>query len=73
MFVIGDENVYLFLNGVKGRNLNFCIISPYLVTYHWNGLLTRNIEVFLKGFHNIPTQKGRNIVIPNKTIKNSII
>lgn len=33
---------------------NYC----YLVTYHWEGLLTRKIISLRKGFYDIPGQNG---------------
>lgn len=44
-------------SGKGGKPLFFCS-NPYNLTYHWEGILTRKIILFRKGFYDIPVQNG---------------
>lgn len=49
----------LLEKGVKGGYCNRCnIINPYISTYYWGGLLTGEIIMLSKGFHDIPGGLG---------------
>lgn len=55
----GSDNISTpFGKGVKVETLK--VYQPLLVTYHWEGLLTRQVMPLGKGFYDIP---GRNQVV----------
>lgn len=41
-----------------GGDLNFCFIIPYLMTYHWKGLLSTKRMMLSQGFYSIPGWNG---------------
>lgn len=61
MFFMSDESVSPhFETGVKGDIFYVFNSKPYLVTYRWIALLTRNIMTLTRGFYSIPGQNDGN-------------
>lgn len=44
---------------MQGGNLKFLNVIPYLVTYHWEGLVTRNLITLRTDFYNLLVQNGK--------------
>lgn len=44
--------------GIKGGNLSYLYINPYLVTYWWKVLFTRKIITPRKSFFDNPVKNG---------------
>lgn len=54
-----DENVSPpFEKEVNGKNFNLFSNNPCIVTYHRNGILTRQILTLKRGFSAYPVQNG---------------
>lgn len=47
-----------FEKGIKGDIVNVFDSKPYLMTYHWKGLLTIKIRTLRKGSYDIHDQNG---------------